>query len=153
MLKNHQDTLIRALEAEIKKARKTAEKSRATAKEFRRASRSQQGDRRLYETAADLAESKLEELIVFKKTLENIPIKKNQRVEPFSFVKVEYDNGTVSPFHFVPQRIHLQDKLLVTPESPLGQAVIGKKEGEKFTFKIKRDGRTATNSGKIVKVE
>lgn len=153
MNQDRRQTLIKTVQAEIQKAKKTAESSRATAKEFRRASRSQQGDRKLYEAAADLAESKYEELVSFEKELSTVSEKKCEKVIPFSWVEIEYKSGQLARLYFLPRSIPLKDCLAITPDSPLGQAIQGKKTGEDFSFEIKRDGKNTLASGRIIKIE
>lgn len=145
--------LLKILDQEIKKAKAVAQKRRATAKVYARASRSQQGDRRYFENIADLTESDLEELLTFKKELAVASEKSATSVKPVCFVTLEYQDGTTNQFYFVPLSVRLPGLQLITPPSPLGQAIKAKKAGETFSYQIQRENKTLAFSGKVVKIE
>lgn len=153
MKTEHKKKLLKLLSKEIKKAEKLAEERRETAKNFRSASRSQQGDRRLFETAADLAESKLEELVLFKKELEAASEKTEEKIVPFSFVSLRYEDGRENNFYFVSRRIQIPDVLLVTNQSPLGRAIEGKKIKESFNYQLIKDEKPCSVNGEILQIE
>ncbi|MFC1726975.1 GreA/GreB family elongation factor [Patescibacteria group bacterium] len=153
MKSSRKKILLKELSSEIKKSKITALSSRETAKDFRRASRSQQGDRRLYENAADLAESKHEELLEFQKELTQISETESKTVTPFSYVEIKYDDGQVGQLYFTPKRVQLQNLFLVSQESPLGKAIMNKKLKDKFSFEIPRGEQVTKVSGLILKIE
>ena len=141
------------LEAEIAKAQIVAQKRRATAKHFRGASRSAQGDRRYFENVADLAEGDLAELSTFKDELLAEPQKETKNVKPICFVELEYEDGETSQFYFVNRGIRLPGLQLLTPNSPLGQSVVGKKQGEEFSYQVERDDENISFSGQVKKID
>ncbi len=63
------------------------------------------------------------------------------------------ENGEETSFYFVKNSATLSGVQLLTPTSPLGEAIEGKKEGEKFSYQIKRDGQKTTYSGQIKKIQ
>lgn len=153
MNQTRKKALLTILEAEIAKAQIVAQKRRATAKHFRGASRSAQGDRRYFENVADLAEGDLNELLTFKDELLAVPEKETKKVKPICFVELEYKDGETGSFYFVQRGIRLPGLQLLTPSSPLGQAIEGKKENEAFTYQIKTNGESVSFSGQIKKIE
>jgi len=145
--------ILASLAQEIKKAAKTAKQRREAAKNFRMASRSQQGDRRLLENTADIAESFYLALLEFKKEIEASPNKPCSKIKPVCFVSLEFENGQPQNFYFASKRFELPGLQIIGAGSPLGQAIEGKKKGDSFNYQIKRDDQTITFSGKIVKIE
>lgn len=153
MKKEKKKILLDNLNRAIEKTKLTAEKKRATAKHFRGASRSQQGDRRYFENIADLAESNLAELLSLKAEVADSPEKTSQIAKPVCFIKIEEENGQTNQFYYVSQGTSLPNLQLLTPRSPLGQAIKGKKENESFTFQTQKDNQIIKYSGKIKKIE
>ena len=146
------ENLLKLVKTEVKKAEKLALERRETAKNFRSASRSQQGDRRLFETAADLAESKYEELKLFKQELEQAGSQSEKTVVPFSLVIIKYPNGQKSQLYFVTRRVQIPGLLLVTEQSPIGQAIHGKKANDNFSYQITKNNQPSSVTGKIVEI-
>ncbi|MBN1263689.1 MAG: hypothetical protein JW991_05025 [Candidatus Pacebacteria bacterium] len=153
MQKIRKKQILAVTEEALNKAREVAQKRRATAKHFRRASRSQQGDRRYFENVADLAESNLAELLTFKKEIEATDEVKNETVKSVSFVEIQYPDGVCFSFYFTNRSIRLPGLQILTPHSPLGQAIEGKKEGEKFVYEVERDNQHISHTGRIKKIE
>lgn len=145
--------ILAALEAEIEKAKVLAEQRRETAKHFRGASRSQQGDRRYFENAADLAESALSELLTLKEEIRLAPEATCLTAQPVAFISLKYQDGQTQNFYFVSRSVRLPNLPILTPQSPLGQAILGKKTGDSFFYQIERDGQIINYSGQIIKVE
>lgn len=153
MNQTRKKALLAVLEAEIAEAQAVAQKRRATARHFRGASRSAQGDRRYFENVADLAEGDLAELLTFKNELLATPLKETKNAKPICFIELEYKDGETGSFYFVHRGIRLPGLQLLTPSSPLGQAIEGKKENEAFIYQIETDGESVSFSGQIKKIE
>lgn len=147
------EEILTVLNQEIKKAQGIAKKRRETAKEFKSASRSQQGDRRYFEDADLIAQSYLARLLELKEEITSTPNQSPEKVESVSYVAVKHEDGETSSFYFVQRGINLPGLQLVTPESPLGKAVEGKREGVSFSYQIERDGQVFSYSGQIKKIE
>lgn len=141
------------LEKKIKEAQTRAGKTLKTAKIFRRASRSQQGDRLYFQNAASLAEDHLIDLIELKKELASASSQPLPVAQPVSFITIEDDNGETSSFYFVQKGVQLPGLPLLTPESPLGKSIYGKKPGEKFSYRVEKENQSVSFSGKIKKIE
>ena len=144
--------ILKVINSEIKKAQITCQKTDKTAKIFKRASRSQQGDRLYFEDAAHLAQERLEQLQALKKEVVVASTQSAPTVKQASFVSIEYDNGDTDSFYFVSQGTTLAGIQLITHQSPLGQSIKGKKKKEKFSYQVKREMELTTFSGVINKI-
>lgn len=153
MKKGRKQEILKILEKEIKKAQETAKKTLITAKIFTRASRSQQGDRLYFQNTARLAEDRLIELLNLKKEITNVPDESLKIAEPISFVTLIYQNGEKQSFYLVNKSPKLTGLQLITPQSPLGKSIAGKKQGENFSYQAGENDETTTYSGKIEKIE
>jgi transcription elongation GreA/GreB family factor len=88
---------------------------------------------------------------------EKLPAKKFGATEPIvPGALVELENGGENPFYFIGPRAGgteiLHDKkeiLVITPQSPLGEQLLGKKSGDKLQLKLGGEIRVA----KVVRVE
>lgn len=145
--------LLTKLRVEIKKAKEMAAKKKKAARVFKVASRSQQGDKLYYENAFYMAQDHLLRLLEFEKEVTSTEEKTPDRVEPISFVTVEYMEGGAASFYFVKTGLRLAETILISPGSPLGQAIEEKKEGESFSYQVETDDRTISRAGKIRKIE
>ncbi len=145
--------LLEILESEIENARQVAQRKREAAKDFKAASRSQQGDRRMFETTADMAESRLAELLNIRNTIAAAQEIPGQTANPPCYISLDFGHGEKKEFYFVSRGAQLPNLVLITQESPLGQSIIGKKQGEKFTYQIEKTEGKVTFSGKIDKIE
>lgn len=147
-----QKELLEIVKTHLDKARVAATEARWAAKRMRGASRSQQGDRKFFENAADLAESNLAELEELSKVIDNQKIDTKKLVEPICTVELEFGKGEKTKFFFIPARAGITDSRFLTPQSPLGQAILDKKTGEKFAYEIDQEGQRKSFSGKITKI-
>jgi len=130
-----------------------AEKTGQTARIFSRASRSQQGDRLYFEDAARLTRERLTKLRSLKEEITESSDSESKEIRQDSFVSIKYQNGESVSFYFVSQAITLANIQLITSQSPLGKAIEGKKEKEKYSYQIKNGGTTTVFYGQILKVE
>lgn len=153
MKKGRQQEILKILEKEIKKAERTAQKTLAAAKIFTRASRSQQGDRLYFQNTARLAEDRFIELLALKKEITGVSDEPLKVAKPVSFVTLIYQNGRKQSFYLVNKGIKLSGLQLITPQSPLGKSIAGKKEGESFSYQVGENDQTTIFSGKIEKIE
>lgn len=61
------------------------------------------------------------------------------KVQPVSFVGLVYENGEKTALYFVKQPALLPEVLLITPNSPIGTAINGKKMWDDFTYEIEKN--------------
>ncbi|MFC1790247.1 GreA/GreB family elongation factor [Patescibacteria group bacterium] len=153
MEKSKKTILQKTLINEISRTRELAFKRRRTAKFFRGASRSAQGDRKYHENMADLAESAFEDLLAFEKELASFPESASQKAFPGSYITIKYQDGETQEFYFLDRSIRLPGLQILSPSSPLGQAIKGKKAGEGFDYQVERDDRCLSFTGTITKIE
>ena len=150
---NDQQKLQEIISVHLVKARRDAVEARWAARRMRGASRSAQGDRKLFEGAADLAESNQAELEKLAEEINQEKTHIKNTVEPIATVELEFDQEKIQKFFFIPRRAGLTDANLLTPASPLGQAILGKRIGERFSYQITREGKKTFFSGLIKKIE
>ncbi len=112
-----------------------------------------QGDRRYFEDADRIAQESLAILIALKKEVEATSEKPANRVQPVSFVTLEHEEGEINRFYLVRKSASLTGVQLLTPDSPLGKAILGKKEGERFSYQVEKEDYKTTYSGRIKKID
>lgn len=145
--------LLVKLKEEIKKAKQMKIKTKKAARVFKIASRSQQGDKFLYESSHRMVLDYFHRLLDFEKEVRSAPEKKSENVKPVSFVTVNYLGGNEVSFYFAKKGTNLGSLQIVTPNSPLGKSIVGKKEGSHFSYQVEREGKTISFSGLIKKIE
>lgn len=131
--------LLKILNLEIKRVGIYVEKTNQAANEIARASAnspSQSGDREHSRNQAIITKEKLEKLEKLKDEInealsKEIPIK----VVGPCFVEVKYSSGVTDSFYLVKNPSFLTNVKVVSSESPLGKALIGKHANEAFVFK------------------
>jgi transcription elongation GreA/GreB family factor len=152
MNQTRKNELLEKIEQELERFRGLAEKSAAAARRAKGFSRSMQGDRRYFEEADRITQESLANLVALKKEIEAISSETAKTAQPISFITLEDENGEDN-FYLVNRPANFSGIQLLTPDSPLGKAILGKKEGEKFSYQLEREGQTTTFSGKIKKIE
>lgn len=152
MNKIKKQVFLEKIDQEIKKARAVAQKRAVAARRAKSFSRSQQGDRRYFEDADQIAQESLANLLCLKKEVENSSDKPAKKALPVAFITIQ-EAGETTSFYLVNNSAPLEKIQLLTPNSPLGKAVEGKKEGEKFSYQIEKDNQKTTYSGQIKRVE
>jgi transcription elongation GreA/GreB family factor len=143
---------LKALEEKVESARTRAQKTLQTAKAWRHASRSQQGDKLYFQNAAKMSEDQYLDLAELKKEIAAAPENPCSAAQPPCFLIIKYQDGTTQEFYFVQSEAKASGLPLLTPFSPLGKGVLGKKEGQNFTYKVERDGEKNSFSGQIQKI-
>ncbi|HUS52206.1 MAG TPA: hypothetical protein VMX77_01925 [Candidatus Bathyarchaeia archaeon] len=152
MNKVKKQALLEKIDQEVKKARAVAQKRAATARRAKSFSRSQQGDRRYFEDADQIAQESLVNLLGLKREIENSLDKPAEEAHPVAFITIQ-EGGETTSFYFVTNSATLEGVQLLTPASPLGKAIDGKKEGDKFSYQIEKDGQKIIYSGQIKMIE
>jgi transcription elongation GreA/GreB family factor len=153
MEKTKKKELLDKLDQEIKKAKGLAQKRETAAKRAKSFSRSQQGDRRYFEDADRLAQESLINLLALKNEIEAASNEPAKEAQPVAFITLEHEDNEIDSFYFVNRAAGLSGVQLLTPDSPLGKAILGKRAGEKFSYQIEKEGQTTTYSGQIQKIE
>jgi transcription elongation GreA/GreB family factor len=145
--------ILKILDEEIaaRKAQLTkAESSRKERVEETIASWSAAGDRAHAENALDLARSALAQVEALREEVFNSNDLAPEKTAPVSFVTLQDDStGTTKNFYLASESIKLPEVTVLGTKSPLGQAILGKSVGDKYSYKI--DG--TEYSGKIVSIE
>lgn len=153
MTEHKKAEIIKIIEQEIS-ARKAqlaqAENSRQERVEETIASWSAAGDRAHAENALELSKSALAEVEALLTEVTNTHDAPPEKVEPVSFVSIRDDaTGTTKEFYLAPESVKLPGITVLGTKSPLGQAILGKKAGDNYSYKIDSAGY----SGKIIAVE
>ena len=145
------DKLLGLINLEIGKVSLSVTKT-SEDKKIRR-SRSQAGDRYHAESAALITQKYLSALKSLRKEIISCSDGPSSSAKPVSYVVLEYDNGERVEFYFVKNRALVTGVLLITQDSPIGKAILNKKEGGAFSYNIKKGEETITYSGKVKQVE
>jgi len=126
------------LDEEIEKAGSAASASKKAANE------ASSGLATSYSVAGDVEHAKNSALLSLQKVNQLKKLKDEidealksgapETVSPVCFVSVSFDNGKRSDFYFVKNPVYLSGTNLISSESLLGSAILGKKIGEKFSY-------------------
>jgi hypothetical protein len=111
------------------------------------------GDKYHSESAAELAKNYLSSLKSLREEITSSPDKTYSVAKPISFIVLGYDNGERTEFYYVKKGALLRGTLFMTPDSPIGKAVYGKKEGDSFSYEIEKGDEKVSYSGRIVNIE
>lgn len=153
MVKTRKEALLKLINLEIEKAQISTEKTSVDVKTFGKYSWSESGDKYHSESAAQLAQEYLANLRKLREEVEASNKEKSAVALPISYVEIVYDSRESAKFYFVNKGALLPGVLLITPSSPIGQAINNKKEGDSFSYQIGKGDKTKEFKGKIVKVE
>ncbi len=153
MTKSRKNELLRLINIELGKAEISTEKTSADVKTFGKYSWSESGDKYHSESAAELAQEFLANLRKLCEEVESVNDEKSDSASPVSYIEISYDSGETAKFYLVNKNALLPGILLITPNSPIGKAVIGKKEKDGFSYEIISAAKKKVFSGKILKIE
>ncbi|OGM02098.1 hypothetical protein A2115_03650 [Candidatus Woesebacteria bacterium GWA1_41_8] len=144
--------LLQSLQKKALKAGEFAAKTKESANEVAKSaagSWSAAGDREHSRAQAVIVEENLNELKRINKEIETFigkPVP--EKIEPVCFMTLIYDNGEEKEFYLVHDPIHLSGFNLISPKSPLGQSLMGKRINEKFEYEL--EGQKT--SGRVTKI-
>ena len=131
--------LLKILNLEIKRVGIYVEKTNQAANEIARASAnspSQSGDREHSRNQAIITKEKFEKLEKLKNEVKEALSKEvSTKVVIPCFVEVKYSSGVTDSFYLVKNPTFLANAKIVSSESPLGKALLGKSANEPFAFK------------------
>lgn len=153
MTKSRKDELLRRINLELGKAEISTEKTSAGVKTFGKYSWSESGDKYHSESAAELAQEFWLNLKKLRDEVENANDEKSISATPVSYLEISYNSSETAKFYLVNKSALLPGILLITPNSPIGKAVIGKKVGDDFSYKIKLPEKSKLYKGKIERIE
>lgn len=139
MARKKLEELLALLEGEVAKAKKAAENTRKSADEIAKSaahSPSQSGDRTHSQGQADITEAYFKRIIAFEKRIKIALAETPNTIQTPCFVGVKFTDGKESSFYLVEDPIVISGITLVSAVSPLGSALIGKKPGSKFAFRV-----------------
>ena len=148
--------LLTELNLEIEKASASAELSREIAADMSKiaaGSPSSSGDRIHSVNKAMLSESTLRKLELFKREIEDtIMHAAPDEVEPVCVVVIKYDGDNMHEEIFLANNaVNIKNHTIISPKSPLGQAIVNKRPGDNFKYVL--PGRGKTINGSIVKIK
>jgi hypothetical protein len=132
--------LSERLSVDIKKAEAAAVSSKQAANEASHGmatSYSVAGDVEHAKNSALLSLQKLELLTKLKEEVdEALEAEAPVTATPVCYVELGFDDGRNSAFYFVKNPVYISGLNLISPDSLLGAAIIGKKAGDKFSYKV-----------------
>ena len=138
--------LLDLVNIQLKELERWVEETRVAAIEVGRgahASPSMSGDREHSENQAIINKERLHRLYLLRDEIsQGLSLKVPTAIEAPCFVNGE--------FYFVKNISHIKGVKIISENSPLGSAVLGKRVGETFSYELK--GKTPVK-GKIVKIE
>lgn len=132
--------LLGKIEEALKESASHVERAEGLFRAYQNASRSEEGDRAHAEASFELAKTIHQKLEDFKKEVllqNDLPAEK---IAPICFVTLN-DKG----FYYAQESLRIPGVTIIGTKSPLGQAILGKKTGDKYSY--------MTFSGEIIAVE
>ncbi len=142
--------ILKALDLEILNIRESAQKT-DEASRVPLIGWSASGDKYHAEMAASLANEYLERLSSLKKEISGANDEPSEFAQPVSLLKVKYDDSETLEFVLVENAVSTSRFIFVSKNSPLGKAVLGKKEGDTFSYTLGDEGKN--HSGQILSLE
>ena len=131
------NSLLSSLEKEMVLAKKRAKEARLAANETSKTSRtswSAAGERDYSQGQADVLSDYYEKVKSVREKVEvAVDMSVPKSIDAPSFIKL-YLNGEEKEFYLLTEPINLEKFNLITSNSPLGEAILGKEAGEKFEF-------------------
>lgn len=132
--------LREVLDEEIKRAEKSALETRRSANEVSggmAASYSVAGDVEHANNTALLSQSKLTQLKKLKEEVESSLTKDAPKaVEVGCYISVKFQDGSQKDFYLVNNPVYLSRFNLISPDSPIGKAMLNKTRGSSFKYEL-----------------
>ncbi len=150
MNKITKDEILKTLNIEILKIRESARKTDEASK-IHLTGGSASGDKYHPQMAASLTNEYLERLSSLKKEVSNATELISKIAQPVSFLKVIYDDAETLEFVLVENAVSTLRFIFISKNSPLGKAVLGKTEGDAFSYSLGENGNNY--SGRILSLE
>jgi len=140
---------LNLLSSEIQKVSESAQKTDEASKD-KLSGFSAAGDKYHAKNASDLVKSYLQRLELLKKELTDAVSQISETAEPPCCLEMVYDDGQTARFYLVKNAVSLPNLSFISPDSPIGKAVLGKKAGETFSYKLE-SGHAC--SGRIISLK
>ena len=134
MSTNRKKQLLDAVTSQIEKLRKQTENITATAKSYKDSSRSEEGDRAIFENTAVAARKNLERALALEKEINSAPTTPTPIVSIPCYVKVKFNDQSEKELYLFNNNIFITGFLLVTPESDFGKEIMRKKVMDTFKY-------------------
>ena len=134
MKKERKMYLLRQINAEIKRRLQYVEGAKEVTNSFISASPSESGDRLLYRLLYQLADSALDKLIQLKNEIESSSNDTVTIIAPPCYIEIRFPEGDVESFYLVNNVANIDGIDFVSSKSPLGKALLGRRQGEKVTY-------------------
>jgi transcription elongation GreA/GreB family factor len=141
--------VLNLIDSEIEKAKTTS--GRALSSTVKTGSILVKGKEDL--AGADLAKSYLEKLKALKNEIKSLSNEKNLKINLGSFALVRYEDGSLLEICIVKNPVSVPNFLFVSKDSPLGSLLLGKKEGESFSYNNTEDETDKNFSGVVIRVD
>lgn len=149
--------LLEFVDKEIGKLEIIVQRSLLSAQEIAKAaaaSPSMSGDREHAVNQAVINEEKLNNLRALREeVLGSLGKQFPKAAKPACYISVESTDGSRDEYYFLLKSAYLTGYKFISPESPFGQAILGKKEGDQFSYELDREGKKESFSGKIISIE
>lgn len=153
MLLAEKEKLLLEINKVISSLKKIVRKSKKSADKFKDASPSQSGDRLFFENTFYLNQSILKNMETLKQEVINSDDFSPSSVKPPCIITISFGNKKEQEFLFTQSSVNISNLKTITTNSPVGIALINKRVGEEFTYKIKQESNTQIIRGKILKIK
>ncbi len=155
MVRQKLEELRGVVESELVKAKSNADKTLQPAIEIAATSStsgSQVGDRENSPGQAKITNERHQKLIELKEEIEkSLKLDIPEKIEPVCFVIIEWEDKEKNDFYLVSSHAAINGKLLVSIQSKLGSAILGK--GRYEDFEVESDVNTPNNRGRILDIQ
>ncbi len=139
--------LLDFLAIEIDKARVSAQKTDEASNFI------MTGDKYHAQKAAELTDQYLKRLEKLRDEIITSGDEIKTKAEPVSCVDIEYKDGARLKFILVNTAVSLTRYLFISIDSPLGKAVLNKKDGDVFSYSLNLGNKESNFSGKVLRIE
>ena len=145
MIKSRKEEILKLINFEVGKAKLMMDVTGFDAKNA--------GDKYHEEEAANITKKYFENLSKLLDEVKSAPDNSPEIVKPICYVELNYESGERVKLYLVRNYTLVTGALLITSESPIGRAIVGKKQSDNFSYEIVKGESKITYSGKIEIIE
>jgi transcription elongation GreA/GreB family factor len=134
MTEERKSQLATLIGNQLERLRIATDKAVDTARKYKNASRSEEGDRAHAENSAEVMKQAVMQMELLLREVETSTTEPREVVECPSFVSFVTDRERVALL--AKSSCHIDTLTVISPESPLGKVLLGKKAGDTFQYDV-----------------
>jgi hypothetical protein len=149
------EELLRVVNKELNLAKKRYEEVKEASDHMQKTaagSWSAAGDREYAKGQEEINKFKLDALVLLKREIEQgLKQYGTDTVSPPCYIKYKYQEDC-QEVYFVEHVVNISEYKLISNQSPLGEAIESKAQGDKFFYTMTTDGKNLSVKGEIIEI-